>query len=299
MGMDDLTVIVPVYNEAENLPSFMKNLVFHCKERSWKIVVINDGSTDSTDEILQSCTGYEKMCVVSHKLNKGYGAALKSGIRRTDTTYGVTLDGDGQHHMSDIDKVLAYALEKDADLVVGNRGEKASSTYRRIGKSIIRFTARLLMDVPVYDLNSGFKLHRIKLAKKYIRACPDSMAFSEFITLMYINQRDLVLEYPVEVRERQGGESTINILTAFEAMSEIINFILLFRPLKVFLFLSFSSIFMGIAWGARFVLLGRGVSVGAMLAIVIGVLLFSLGLLAKQLSAIYLNMISSDQHELE
>ncbi len=295
MKQEDLTVIVPLYNEEEFLSSLMAELVPYCNNYGWRLILVDDGSTDETGTILQKYAEYEGVQIISHKLNRGYGAAIKSGIRAADTTYAVTIDGDGQHYLSDINKLMKFAIETDADLVVGNRGSDTSNAYRMMGKHIIRFVAKLLMDVPIQDLNSGLKLHRTQLAKKYINVCPDSMAFSEFITLVYINYRDLVLEFPVRIRERQGGKSTINILNAFEAVAEIINLIVLFKPLRVFLFLSFGAIIVGFVWGVRFVLQGRGVSVGSMLAIVIGVLLFSLGLLAKQLSTIYLSMISQEQ----
>jgi len=254
MKQEDLTVIVPLYNEEEFLSSLMAELVPYCNNYGWRLILVDDGSTDETGTILQKYAEYEGVQIISHKLNRGYGAAIKSGIRAADTTYAVTIDGDGQHYLSDINKLMKFAIETDADLVVGNRGSDTSNAYRM-----------------------------------------DSMAFSEFITLVYINYRDLVLEFPVRIRERQGGKSTINILNAFEAVAEIINLIVLFKPLRVFLFLSFSAIIVGFVWGVRFVLQGRGVSVGSMLAIVIGVLLFSLGLLAKQLSTIYLSMISQEQ----
>jgi hypothetical protein len=101
-----------------------------------------------------------------------------------------------------------------------------------------------------------------------------------------LSEHNLVLEYSIQVSPRRAGRSIINAFTAFETVIQVLNIALMFNPLKVFLPLSALCIFAGFAWGIPFVLLGRGVSVGAMLAIVTGLLFFVLGLIASQLSAI-------------
>jgi len=151
-----------------------------------------------------------------------------------------------------------------------------------------------LMPLPIHDLNSGFKLYRTDLAKKYLPLCPNSMAFSDVIALAFISQRELVLEHPITTRNRITGKSKINLQTAFETIIEIINIILLFNPLRVFLPISILSIVLGFGWGIPLILLGRGVSVGAMLAIVLGALFFAIGLIASQLSAIRIEAIEKN-----
>ena len=142
------------------------------------------------------------------------------------------------------------------------------------------------MQLPIHDLNSGFKLYRTDLAKKYLRVCPNSMSFSDIITLVFINQGNLILEHPIAIQPRKAGKSTINTYTAFETILEILNIILLFNPLRVFLPVSLLFITFGLAWGTYVQLtVGRGVSVAAMLAVVTGLIFFVLGLLANQISA--------------
>jgi hypothetical protein len=142
------------------------------------------------------------------------------------------------------------------------------------------------MPLPITDLNSGFKFYRTELAKRYMTVCPDSMAFSDVITLVFLSEHNLVLEYPIQVLPRKNGQSMINTFTAFETLIQVLNIALMFNPLKLFLPISAFCILAGFVWGIPFVLLGRGVSVGAMLAIVTGLLFFVLGLIASQLSAI-------------
>jgi len=282
-----LTVVVPVYNEAENLPVFGPALIEFCQSRDWNIVFVNDGSCDRTKEILNGLALTSHVQVIHHKVNRGYGGALKTGIRHTTTPFLVTMDGDGQHHPQDAEKMFKIAMDEDADMVVGKRDiGNSSSMYRSAGKFLIRGFTKILMPLPVTDLNSGFKLYRTELARKYISVCPDSMAFSDVITLVFLNERNLVLEQPVHVSPRKVGKSTINTFTAFETVMQVLNIALMFNPLRVFLPISVLCILAGLGWGIPIILLGRGVSVGAMLAIVTGLLFFVLGLLASQLSAI-------------
>jgi glycosyltransferase involved in cell wall biosynthesis len=282
-----LTVVVPVYNEEQALPSFASCLIELCQAKGWMTIFVNDGSRDHTRQILDHLSSSQNVRVVHHKVNRGYGGALKTGIRYVTTPYLVTMDGDGQHRQEDIERIFKFARENDADMVVGKReGKDLSSVYRAIGKSLIRTFTRILMPLPIKDLNSGFKFYRTDLAQRYVTVCPDSMAFSDVITLVFLYERNLVMEYPIRISTRTMGQSTISILTAFETVIQVLNATVIFNPLRVFLPISIVCILAGLGWGIPIILLGRGVSVCAMLAIVTGLLFFVLGLLASQLSAI-------------
>jgi len=295
-----LTVVVPVYNEGEHLPVFAPAAIEFCREHDWDIIFVNDGSHDSTGKILNELAGSPFVHVFHHKVNHGYGGALKTGISHVTTTYLVTIDGDGQHDLNDIENVFRFALEKNADMVVGKRNERQTNTlYRSLGKLLIRSFTKTLVPLSISDLNSGFKLYRTELAKRYITVCPNSMAFSDVITLVFLNEFCLVLEHPILVSPRKSGQSTITTFTAFETIIQVLNIALMFNPLKIFLPISALCILAGLGWGIPIVLLGRGVSVGAMLAIVTGLLFFVLGLLASQLSAIRMERLRempSDSH---
>jgi glycosyltransferase involved in cell wall biosynthesis len=292
-----LTVVIPLYNEAENLSAFAKTVIEFCRVRNWQVIFVNDGSLDATKQILDKRAPAPHVHVLHHKVNRGYGGALKTGIHHVNTSFLITMDGDGQHQLEDVERLFQFAIQKDADMVVGKReGVNTSTVYRAVGKYLIRSFTKILMPLPVTDLNSGFKLYRTEHAKRYITVCPDSMAFSDVITLVFLNERNLVLEYPIRISPRKLGQSTINTFTAFETVMQVLNITLMFNPLRVFLPISIFCILAGIGWGLPIVLLGRGVSVGAMLAIVTGVIFFVLGLLASQLSAIRMERLRDDNH---
>ncbi len=288
--MSQLSVIIPVFNESGSLTTLMPGIIQYCCEKSWNIIIVNDGSNDGSREILQQFATIDQVTILNHKLNKGYGAALKTGLAMCDTEYAITFDADGQHATNDIDRLFDMIVTRDADLVVGSRkGAKSGSWYRGIGKSLIRALAKVLMTVPIYDLNSGMKIYRTDLVKKYLNLVPDTMAFSDIMTLVFINNRHLVLEESISVQKRRHGKSAIGIETAFQTIMEVIHIVILFNPMKIFLPLALLCIFVTGLWGVPLLIQGRGVSMGSLLGIITGILLFLLGLIAEQLSLIRRN----------
>lgn len=283
-----LTIVIPCYNEAQSLPTVLPELVRFVNQQGYKLIIVNDGSKDNSLQILTHYLGDEPQCkVISHKLNKGYGGAIKSGVAAADTTFVVTIDADGQHYLDDIIKVYAYALEQNADMIVGSRkGQQEASALRGLGKNIVRTIAKLLMPINIYDINSGMKLYNTALAQKYLNICPDSMAYSDIIALAFISQRHLVLEQPIRIKKRIAGESTINVRTAYDTIMEIINIVVLFNPMRIFLPMALLFFFAGVGWNIQFVLFGKGVSVGGSLLIISGLIFFMLGLVTEQLSNI-------------
>jgi hypothetical protein len=129
------------------------------------------------------------------------------------------------------------------------------------------------------------KIYNTELAKRYIKLCPDSMAYSDIITLVFISQKHLVLETSINIKHRTKGTSTISTRTAFETIIELFNILMLFNPLRIFLPLSIICFAAGLAWGLPIIIAGKGVSVGALLAILSSLAFFLLGLVSEQLSS--------------
>lgn len=289
MHNSKLTVIIPIYNEEEVIPTVIPGIISFCGDQNWSIVLVNDGSKDnSLSLITKLAENHDFVQIVSHKLNRGYGGALKSGILASETEYSIFVDSDGQHKMEDVLNLHQLIIEKDADMIVGSRQGQKGDWFRELGKTLIRSIAKMLMAIPVYDINSGMKIFRTELAKKYIHLYPNTMAFSDIICLVFLHKRYLVLEEPITIEERKGGTSTIGIHTAVNTVHEILNIVTLFSPMKIFLPISFVSVTLGIVWGVHIVLQGEGLSVGSSFLIISGVILFFIGLVAEQISQIRL-----------
>lgn len=282
-----LTIIIPAYNEADALPAVLPSLVLNCKEKGWKIIIVNDGSADDTKKVLQAFQSEEILSVIHHKVNRGYGGAIKTGILACNTELCATFDADGQHSFQSLVTLFQKMNETDADLVIGNRiGRSSSGLFRETGKYIIRKLANFLIPLHISDINSGLKLYRTDLAKRYLPLCPNSMAYSDIISLIFVSQKHLVLEHPIEVSHRIAGESTIGVKTAFQTVIEIINILMLFNPLRLFLPLSILFAIVTTIWEIPLLLKGNGLSVGSLFGYIVAFIIFLLGLIAEQLGLI-------------
>jgi glycosyltransferase involved in cell wall biosynthesis len=290
-----LSIVIPAYNEQESIGRLLDNLCPLALEKQWKIVVVNDGSRDNTLETIRQHQYYNQIELVQNKVNKGYGGAIKEGIRNCGTDLVITIDADGQHELNDIQRMYDHLVENDADMVVGSRmRQKNASLYRALGKTIIRRFTRLIMKIGVQDINSGIKMYRRDLASVYMSLCPDSMPYSDVIALVFINQRHLVSEIDVSIHKRIDGTSTISTKTAFQTLYAILNIAMFFNPLRVFLPLSCISLVAGLAWGLPIIVRGNGVSVGALFALITALLLFILGLIAEQLRQIRKTLLENE-----
>ncbi len=288
-----LTIVMPCFNEEDSLRTFLRSVLDIAGRNSWKVIVVNDGSTDSSKLILSEMDReYSNIEVITHNVNKGYGAALKSGITNSVTEFTATIDADGQHFPEDIEKLLTIRNETNADMVIGSRKDANSGgAYRSFGKWIIRNLSTALARTDIYDINSGMKLFRTAAAKSMLSICPDTMAFSDIIAISFAFQKNLVIEHPIRIKERTTGKSTIGINTAFETVHEILNIVMLFNPIRIFLPIAMIMFIAGLLWGIPIMIAGRGVSVGAALLMIMGLMIFLLGLIAEQLSHIRKNRL--------
>jgi glycosyltransferase involved in cell wall biosynthesis len=283
---DDLTIVVPVLNEADALRRELGDWLRWCDERGSRLIVVDDGSTDGTPEVLSGYLDNEHFRVFRHPRNRGYGGAIKTGILHAETAFVGTMDADGQHSIADLGTLVALSLAHEADLVIGSRPRRGGTgIYRNMGKALIRLVAKMLFGVTVQDLNSGMKVYRTRLAQRLVPYCPDTMAFSDVIALTHLNLGYRVLEAPIELHERRSGKSTINTLTAVDTILEIVNVLMWYRPLKFFVPLSALLAVGGVVWAVPFLLMGRGLSSVSLLLMVGAMMIAVLGLLAEQLAS--------------
>jgi len=279
-----ITVVIPAYNEAHAIGEVLDDIQQHCSEIVAQVIVVDDGSSDDTARVAES----KKVTVIRQGHNRGYGASLKTGIRAADTDWIVTMDADGQHRAEYLWKL--YEQREHFDMVVGERTSLIHSPlWRMPGKWLLTYMARYLTKKDIPDLNSGLRLARKRVIEKYIHLCPSGFSFSTTIT-MALHSRGYKVGYvPIHVEKRQGnGAGTVSVKTGLDTIILILRLATLFNPLRIFLPASFSILGVGILWGIPYAIAGHGVSVGAMLAVSIAVLLFALGLISDQISSLRL-----------
>ncbi len=281
-----LTIIIPCYNEVDALPSALPEIIQCCRKHNWKLIVVDDGSSDGSGSYLQQFVA-EDVSILRHKRNCGYGRAIKTGIRAAQTRYVVTLDADGQHDPTDLESLLKSAMEKDADMVVGKRPTNASSVYRTLGKRFIRIITRMLVELPVEDQNSGLKLYDRAIALKLLPLTPDGMAYSDIILLRFADERHLILEEPIHIRPRRGGRSTISTKTAIDTCVEIFNLVVMFHPMKIFFPLFLLLFIAGVLWSLRSLILGAVLSIGGCFLLLAAMNVLLIGLISEQFRKLY------------
>jgi glycosyltransferase involved in cell wall biosynthesis len=271
-----ISIVMAAYNEEAVVGTVLQALQMHFNER--EIIVVDDGSTDHTAEIAESAG----VKVIRHPYNKGYGAALKTGIRAACGDVVLTMDADGQHEAHDLLDLLSYSDQ--FDMVVGQRAQRLhSQLWRMPGKWFLTLLAEYLTGQKIPDLNSGMRAFRREVILKYLHLCPDGFSFSTTSTLVFLNRGYSVKYTPIHVNAREG-KSTVSLATGFDTILLVMRMMTLFEPLRLFVPISLVLFTFGIVWGLPYLWQSRGVSVGALLFVLIGVQIFFFGLLTDQIS---------------
>lgn len=277
-----ITVVIPAYNEEASIGRVLEDLRATCGDLVRAIVVVDDGSTDNTAAVSR----HSGATVLTHPRNIGYGAALKTGIREAATTFVATMDADGQHSGTSLRAVCE--ARHAADMVVGARaGLLHSRAWRVPGKWLLGVMAWYLSRQRIPDLNSGLRVYRSGVLAKYLHLCPGGFSFTTTVTLAFLSRGWRVEYVPIQVTQREG-RSTVTVTTGIETIVRILRVVALFNPLRVFVPVAAAMVAAGLLWGIPIALAGRGISVGSMLAIVTGVIVFALGLLCDQISQLRL-----------
>ena len=158
----DLSVFFPAHNEAESLARTVTSAVTALERlglQDLEIILVDDGSTDGTAAIAQRLAAKDsRIRLVHHPMNRGYGAALRSGFAAARRDWIFYTDSDGQFDLSDIDRLLPYA--RDFDAVVGYRIRRSDHPMRRVNQALWSGLVRRMLGVDVRDVDCAFKLVR-------------------------------------------------------------------------------------------------------------------------------------------
>lgn len=157
--VQSLSLILPAYNEAANIETTLTRAIAYLSRTvpRYEIVVVNDGSKDQTAAIVQGLMSrHPEIKLVEHPVNRGYGAALKSGFDRAASEYILLMDSDGQFAIEDLDLLLPHIGEYDA--VIGYRAKRADAFKRLVIAWVFHRVVRLLFGLKVKDIDCAFKL---------------------------------------------------------------------------------------------------------------------------------------------
>ncbi len=277
-----LSIVIPVFNDQAGLDVLLPRLqdVLMGINVPSEIIVVDDGSTvPIVGHERRSNTAFR---IIKHRRNRGYGAALKTGIRAATGAYALIMDADNQHDPADIPRFFARA--QGCDMVVGlRRSQRSSPLWRRPGKLFLTWLLNSMSATPVPDINCGFRCVRRDAILRHLDLCSDAFSFSVSSTVLMLNYGHAVEFEEIDAHERIGI-SSVRIRTGLQTIILIIRLVVYTTPLRFFLPISFALVLAGGVWTTPYVLMGRGISVGGLFLIIAGMLTFFFGVLADQLS---------------
>lgn len=227
--MYKVLLIIPAYNEAENIEKVVNDLIQNYPQYDY--VIVNDGSKDETEEICLK-NHYQ---MLSLPLNLGIGGAVQTGYRyalKNHYDIAIQIDGDGQHDIAYVEKLIEPIISGRADITIGSRFIERegfqSSVTRRMGISLLSGLIHVLCLKKVRDVTSGFRAVNEKFIKIYAENYPSDYPEPEAIVAA-IMHRGRIEEVPVIMKERMAGNSSINLKRSVYYMVKVTLAILVCR----------------------------------------------------------------------
>jgi len=281
--MEAVTIVVPAYDEERAVGGVLERLltVMERTDVPYELIVVDDGSQDATAEVAGRC---ERVTVLRHRENRGYGAAIKTGIRHARYDLICITDADGTYPGERIPDLIARLSEGGYDMVVGARvGEKVSiSLVRKPAKWVIGRLANFVAGESILDLNSGLRVFRREVALRMLSMLPDRFSFTTTITLAMLVNGYLVDYVPINYYARIGRSKIRPVRDTLNFVQLVLRIALYFAPLKVFLPLSVLLLLLAVAWAlfSKFIL-GQLADVSTLVIAMTGFQVAVIGMLAE------------------
>lgn len=280
-GPFQCSIVIPIFNEEKvitNTVDRLKAITQKVSNWDFEIICINDGSSDNSGKVLDGISGIR---VIHHDVNRGYGAALRTGLDSSTREWVFICDADATYPIEDL-PLLTEKVAKGGDMVVGARNGIGitMSPFRRLARWTLRKMAHALSGVMVPDLNSGMRIFKRSIYREFRSLLPMGFSFTTTITLACLYSGYRVIYVPINY-DRRVGKSNIKPVKDFFAFTMLIlRIATYFEPMRFFLPLAFFIMGMGLIKGTvDFVRLG---SLGgfAIIAFLLGVQIFVTGVLA-------------------
>ena len=230
--IESVSVVIPAFNEEAGVAAVVTEVQALLRQRNIgaEVIVVDDGSTDGTARVAKAAGAR----VIQHRSNRGYGAALKSGIAAASHEAIAMIDADGTYPAAHLPELLAEL--EHADMAVGARTGRHVQIplLRRPAKWVLNRLANYVTGAQIPDLNSGLRAFRRDMVMQYFPILPDQFSFTTTITLAMLCDKYAVSYIPIDYRQRQG-RSKIVPWDAGSFAILIMRTAMLFRPLRVFL----------------------------------------------------------------
>ncbi len=275
---ESLSIVIPSKNEEKGLAVLLPEL--RAQYPAAEIIVVDDGSVDDTVGVCKE----NQVKVVSHPYSMGNGAAVKTGARVANNDILIFLDGDGQHDVNDIPKLLSE-LDKGFDMVVGARH---GSTHANIGRwganAIYSRLASWMVGRKIEDLTSGFRATRAKKFREFLYLLPNGFSYPTTITMSFFRAGYPVGYVPIHARARHGKSHIRPIRDGVRFLVIIFRVGTLYSPLKLFGPMSVMFFFLGLGYYLYTYLTASRFTNMSALLLTTSILVFLIGLVSEQIT---------------
>jgi hypothetical protein len=236
--MNVLSVVIPAYNEERGIGEIIER-VLGVRPRlndvgvdDLELIVVDDGSCDATAEIADQ---YSQVCLIRHPVNRGYGAALKTGFSRARGNLLSFLDADGTYPPESFPELCQVALSEGADLVVGSRmagHESEMPLTRRVGNLLFANLISVISTHRISDSSSGMRvIRREALSRLY--PLPDGLNFTPVMSTRALHEEICWREVPIPYRERVGRSKLSVVRDGMRFLQTIIWTALNYNPVRI------------------------------------------------------------------
>lgn len=276
-----VSIIIPAYNEENAIVETIEQVrgVMSASRYDYELIIVNDGSTDNTGEKARQAGAR----AINHEENQGYGASLKTGILAAKGDWIVITDADGTYPNDRIPDLLKEAGPND--MVVGARVGDAAKIplIRRPAKWALAQFANYLAETKIPDYNSGLRVFRKDMAKRFFKILPSGFSFTTTITLSSLTNGYRVKYIPIAYYERTGKSKIKPIRDTYRFFMLIVRTTVYFNPLKVFMPLSFMLFTLGAGKMVHEVVTAGGLAETSIFLILASFQMAALGLLADMI----------------
>lgn len=235
---EGISCVIPVYNEAGAVAETLRSVadVLSSCGRPWQLIMVDDGSSDQSYEAAEA-SGVEAT-LIRHPINRGYGAAIKTGFRKAAHPWILIIDADGTYPAEEIPN-LVQVLDEDetVEMVVGQRTQtlQTDGFFRLQGKAILRILSNFLSGSKIPDLNSGLRIMHISALERFAPLLPNGFSLTTSITLAMLCSGASVRYVPIQYLHRQGQSKIRPVRDMYNFIVLIARTITYFNPLKVYL----------------------------------------------------------------
>jgi len=298
--MTTLSVVIPALNEEDGIAEIIERVLAvrpalaEVGVEDLELIVVDDGSRDRTAEI---AAGYAEVRLIRHPVNRGYGAAIKTGFRAARGELLAFLDADGTYPPERFPALCKPALD-GADVVVGSRmagTESDMPLVRRIGNVIFATLVSLVSNVRITDSASGQRVLR-REALPILYPLPDGLNFTPVMTTRALHENLKIVEVPIPYAERRGRSKLSVVKDGWRFLSTIVGTAFTYNPVRILgaaggalvliaLLLAIPAL-MALVRGTRSEVPAIAIFAGTVLAVV-GVTLFSTGALFNYIVSLF------------